>query len=103
MVIDINSISPTPPGKSHNNETGKAVPARQGSDNDTNVQTTPQDSVELSSTAQELNRLQQSLQSLPEVDEARVEAIRQQVGEGSYTVDPSDIAAKIIDDQNFLV
>lgn len=104
MVIDINSISPTPPGKSQNNETGNAVPATQATNNETSVQANPQDSVELSSTAQELNRLRQELQNLPEVDEARVEEIRQQISDGSYSVDPAKIASQIIDDdQNFLV
>jgi len=103
MVIDINSISPPAPGRSQNNETGKAVPASQTSGNDANTQAPAQDSVELSSTAQELNQIQQDLKNLPEIDETRVEAIRQQISEGSYTVDPAEIAAKIVDDQNFLV
>ena len=110
MAIDINNISPTPPGKSQNNGTGNAVPANKPNDSGNTQaaavsQTASQnDSVELSNTAQELTALQRALQELPEVDEARVEQIRQQLADGSYSLDNSETAARILaDDQNFLL
>jgi negative regulator of flagellin synthesis FlgM len=54
------------------------------------------DTVQLSPQAQELNRIRVELAQLPEVDEARVEAVREQIANGSYRIDAEQIAAQIL-------
>ena len=107
MVIDTNSINPAQPGKRNGgadaavpdkNTGGGAVPA--GSGQSPSVRSS--DTVELSSQAQNLGRLQVALRELPDVDEARVEQVRQQIADGSYRIDADQIATKILlNDQNF--
>lgn len=60
------------------------------------------DTVQLSAQALELSRIQQDLQSLPEVDESRAAEIREQIASGQYAIDTDQIAAKIlVNDQGF--
>lgn len=54
------------------------------------------DSVSLTGTALHLRSLEQSLASQPVVDTQRVEATRQAIENGSYQIDPSRIASKMI-------
>ena len=59
------------------------------------------DTVQLSAHAQELSRIQRDLQALPEVDEARVNDIRERINNGSYTVDANQVATRILADEQF--
>jgi len=54
------------------------------------------DQVSLTRTAEELLALETRLQELPGVDEARVSELRDAVREGSYRIDPLDIADKLL-------
>ena len=54
------------------------------------------DTVSLTGTAQQLRNLEQSLASQPVVDAQRVEATRQSIENGTYQIDPSRIASKMI-------
>ena len=54
------------------------------------------DQVSLTRTAEELLALETRLQELPGVDEARVAELRDAVREGSYRIDPLDIADKLL-------
>ncbi|MGB5323807.1 MAG: flagellar biosynthesis anti-sigma factor FlgM [Pseudomonadales bacterium] len=109
MVIDSNSINPAQPGKRNGGTDSAALDklAEQSrSDNSNSAASTAgtvaSDTVELSSQAQNLGRLQQALADQPEVDEARVAQLRQQVADGTYQVDANSIAVSILrSDQNF--
>jgi negative regulator of flagellin synthesis FlgM len=57
---------------------------------------TRNDRVSLTPTAERLRHLEDSISSLPVVDTKRVEAIRQQVVNGTYRVDASRVADKLL-------
>jgi len=52
--------------------------------------------VQLTGTARSLAALEQSVRSLPAVDELRVAAVRQRLQEGSYEVDPQRVADRLL-------
>ena len=54
------------------------------------------DSVSLSNQAHALGRLEQAIQSSPDVNEAKVEALKQAVADGSYQMDSGSIADKML-------
>lgn len=54
------------------------------------------DAVQLTSTATSLKQIESRLASIPEVDRARVESIRQRVESGSYKVDANRIADRLL-------
>ena len=61
------------------------------------VATTPQtDTVSLTDTAARLRELEAALANAPEVDSARVEALRQAIAEGKYDVNSVHVADKLV-------
>ena len=52
--------------------------------------------VHITDSAKQLAALEQAIRTLPDVDEARVNEIRQAISEGSYQVSPERIADKLI-------
>ena len=54
-------------------------------------------SVKISQQARQLNDIQQTLLDTPEVDQNKVEAIRQSIESGQYEIDSHAIADKIIE------
>lgn len=54
------------------------------------------ESVSLTRAAADLLQLEDTLQNLPEVDRARVEAIRSAIADGSYEVDASRIVDSLL-------
>ena len=54
------------------------------------------DKVTLTNTAEQLQRLDKQLQDTPDVDSARVEAIRSAIEDGSFEIDTGAIADKLI-------
>ncbi|MEQ8515407.1 MAG: flagellar biosynthesis anti-sigma factor FlgM [Chromatocurvus sp.] len=54
------------------------------------------ESVTITRTASELVRLEASLRDAPGIDQARVDAIRRAIDEGSYTVDPQRIVDNLL-------
>lgn len=54
------------------------------------------DQVAISSHAQRIQALEVRVQQFPEVDVARVEAIKQSISEGSYKVDAESTAEKML-------
>lgn len=61
------------------------------------------DSVQLTDTAARLAELQAEVSSAEGVDLARVEAIRQQIADGSYTVDADRVANALMTMENELL
>ncbi len=55
------------------------------------------ETIEISSQAQLLNKLEAQIKDLPEVDQARVDALRDQISQGTYEIDSSSLAQRIID------
>ena len=107
MVNDINNINAPQPGKPRNSGSDTVDNAQTGAGGSNSTSSTATannsgDTVQLSSQALELSRIQRDLQSSPEVDEVRVSEIRERITNGTYTVDANRLAAKILaDDQNF--
>jgi negative regulator of flagellin synthesis FlgM len=54
------------------------------------------DTVELTSSAKLLERLEKTLGSLPEIDRARVDAVKAAIANGEYEVDADRIAAALL-------
>ena len=54
------------------------------------------DTVELSAEVQALQNVEARIRDLPEVDEARVESIRNAIAEGRFEVDADRIAARLL-------
>jgi negative regulator of flagellin synthesis FlgM len=96
MPIEINGYSRLPvegagdnsnvkPKRDESNVT-RIVPEQRSSDSD---------SVSLTDAAAQLRDLEQSVSSLPEVDNQRTEKIREAVASGSYQVNPQRVADKL--------
>jgi negative regulator of flagellin synthesis FlgM len=60
------------------------------------VETKAGEGVHITDSAKQLAALEQAIRSLPDVDEARVNEIRQAITDGSYEVSPSRIAEKLV-------
>lgn len=107
MVNDINNINAPQPGKPRNSGSDAVDNSltRSGSNNanaSVSSSNSTADTVQLSTQAQELSRIQRDLQTLPEIDEARVSQVRESIDNGSYVIDADRIAAQILsDEQNF--
>lgn len=57
----------------------------------------PGDAVVLTPTANMLKKMESMLSTVPAVDQQRVNGIRQAILNGTYTVDPARVAAKMMD------
>lgn len=55
------------------------------------------DSVELTEQARLLRTAQQALSQLPEVDSAKVDALRERIASGEYTVDADLLAERLLE------
>jgi len=91
-MAEINNIKPTtlqPDVGSTRN-----VSERGGQTSSTSRSDLQTDKVSLSDA---LSQLEQTLSEVPEVDSARVEAIKAAIEEGSYQVDSQELARKMID------
>ena len=96
MVNEINSSIPSSasnPGKK--SERVESVRAETQQPATTPVET-DKESIEISSQAQLLSKLEAQIKDLPEVDEARVEALRDQINQGTYQIDNFRLAQSII-------
>ena len=71
-------------------EQGESARPSGGEDN------TRTDEVALTDTAVRLKRIETSLAEQPEVDQARVDALREKVESGDYQVDSNEIARKLM-------
>lgn len=55
------------------------------------------DSVHITDTASQLASLEQAVRDLPAVDEARVATLRSAIEQGTYTVQPGQVADQLMD------
>ena len=97
MNIDINNINPSRsdgPKKATPNK--GAEPAINQSTNNTQT-ASPKDSVSLSSSAQNLTKIELELKSLPEVNQSRVDEVKARIDRGEYQPDSANLAQKMLD------
>jgi negative regulator of flagellin synthesis FlgM len=62
----------------------------------------PGDSVNLTNTVSMLKKMEASLQNVPVVDEKRVASVKQSILNGSFNIDPSRIAEKMLNLESML-
>ena len=58
---------------------------------------TATESIEFSSQAQLLSKLEAQIKDLPDVDQTRIDALREKIDQGIYEIDSSSLAQRIID------
>ena len=96
MTNRIGPVDPSAIGKAGNKveETGsgRKVSGSAGAAEAPQSRASTSDTVELTSSAQLLERLEKSLAALPEIDNARVDEIRSAIERGDYEIDASAIA-----------
>lgn len=96
-MSEINTIKTTSQlGLNTNRNTN--TPANVASDKtqDVSVKSTRVDTVSLTDTATQLQSLQKTLADAPVVDNDRVSALKAAIAEGSYNVDPAELANNMI-------
>jgi len=103
MAIDLSGLSsrPTTGGSARVNSApadASSKSAKQQAPNSGSTET-----VKLSAEAQTLQKLEEQVAQLPDVDTDRVARIKQAIDEGSYKTDPERVAAKLLqlEDQLF--
>ncbi len=97
MAIDITGLTSINAG-SRSKASDSALNSRSGADagKSTAASAQPQpETVKLSNEAQSLNKLEETLSQLPDIDEGRIASIKQAIDEGSFTIDPERIADKL--------
>lgn len=103
MTIDTNNG--IRPGHSTNTATGRtqSTAARAGADNKApNPGPAERDAVVLSQEAQSLGRLEDKINSLPEVNSERVAEIRQAIAEGRFQINAERIAENLLNQDELL-
>jgi len=96
MTIDINSSALLPPTLT-GTTTGNGKAPTRNDPNTVTAESGSRDTISLTGTAQHLRSLEQGLAQQPIVDTQRVEATKQAIENGSYQIDPSRIASKMMD------
>lgn len=97
MVNDINGLNPTTTQSSAGKKAGRVDAV--GAENQTTAESTQDsaaDSFKLSSQAQLLSQLEAKISELPEVDQDRVNALRDALNKGQFEIDSFNLAQDII-------
>lgn len=99
MAIDMSRLNPSATQSTSRSSGVKDVGAAKSTSATTATKptaaTTSGESVQLSSQAQQLQKVTDNLRSLPVVDSAKVATIKAAVADGSYQVDPQRVASKL--------
>jgi len=82
--------------------TGKVQP-RENTESNASSNASSQETVSLSSQSQQVIELQQHLKNIPEVDSAKIEALKQEIANGNYPLDPKKIAENLINLEQSLI
>ncbi|ROQ20435.1 FlgM family anti-sigma-28 factor [Marinimicrobium koreense] len=104
MVIDSNNG--IKPGNNGGNSRPSTVAPRESGPQSGAAGSSPRpasrDSVELSAEAQSMNRLEENLAQLPDVDVERVASLKQAIAEGRFEIDPERIAQNMLNQDDLL-
>lgn len=99
MNIDVNGINPNrSDGQKRQVSTKNDTPNSSVPGNQTNEQnvSSPKVSVSLSSSAQNLAKIEAELKALPEVNQSRVDDIKARIDRGEYKPDSENLAQKML-------
>lgn len=104
MAIDFNRLNNANPsvtsGRTGSAQSGNRSEAASGQPNQAPTQIAEKaksgESVQLSSEAQQLQKVNDKLRDLPVVDKERVEKLKQAIADGSYQVDSRKLASKML-------
>ena len=96
MVNDINGLTPPSPGTRPSDPEVRDAASTDNQQQGTEASRSGGDSFEISNEAKLLNAVQAQIAEVPEVDQARVDALSQQINSGQYQVDSSALAQDII-------
>jgi negative regulator of flagellin synthesis FlgM len=97
MAIEINGRIPTQTTGSGESSHLRAVRNEDGKNaGQAGATGNTQDTVTLTGAAALMNRLHAEITAAPVVDQQRVDAIRQQIADGTYAIDPMRVAEKLI-------
>ncbi|MDX9740396.1 MAG: flagellar biosynthesis anti-sigma factor FlgM [Gammaproteobacteria bacterium] len=103
MAIEINGRTPSQANGSGESSHLRAVRNDEGNGaRQAGAAGNTQDTVTLTGTAALMNRLHSDIAAAPVVDQQRVDAIRQQIAEGSYAIDPMRVAEKLLNMESTL-
>lgn len=103
MAIEINGRIPPQASGSGESTQLRAVRNEDGAGaNKTGAAANTQDTVTLTGTAALMHRLDAEIAATPVVDQQRVDALRQQIADGSYSIDPMRVAEKLISAESSL-
>jgi len=96
MTSPINPINRSTTDALNSNGSAKARNQEATENSSSNSRPAAEDTVSLSDQSLQVRDLQQTLESLPEVDAVKVEAIKQEIAKGNYPLDPERIAQNLI-------
>lgn len=102
MSIDINNINPSRPDGLNRQDKGAAAELKSADENSaiTHADSGTTDSVSLSSAAKDLAQIENSLKSLPEIDQGKVDEIKSRLENGDYQINSKNMAQKMLDMEN---
>lgn len=98
MNIDVNGLNPSRSDgqkrqvSNKNSETSNAASAQPTEQNSSSSKV----SVSLSSSAQNLTKIEAELKALPEVNQARVDELKARIDRGEYQPDSANLAQKML-------
>jgi negative regulator of flagellin synthesis FlgM len=103
MVIDPNNgLNPANTGGARNRSAGGVTEKPDSAPTNSQAAPAAGDNVVLSTEAQTLNRLEAQINAAPEVNAARVAAIKEAIANGSFEINADRIAERMLDNDDML-
>lgn len=96
MAINFNHLSSTPSTNSRDKVDTQAPQANSNSTQTGTENANSQSTVQLSNEALALQKLEEQVGKLPDINNGRIAVIKAALEEGSYTIDAESIAAKML-------